>query len=402
VIIVGGGPVGLTLAHILEEHQVPWLLIEPRAEPDEHSRAIGVAPPTQEIFDRIGVLPEIERAGLPIRHALIHGDGAWPGIEGKGRGSLLDFEQLEDNPSCIISIPQKQTETILRASLSRRAPDRLWCGYRAVSAGRNGRGVCVEAESVTRREGTGRVVEVHADYLCGCDGVRSLVRESLIGRGRDYRYPQRFVMGDFRDQSGLGEEAHLYFTRTGSVEAFPLPGGVRRWIVQTDRYYRDPPPGLLARLVRERAGYDLDERECTWRSSFRIRRSFAAAMANPPVFLAGDAAHTVPPIGGQGMNLGIGDAEHLGDMLASAYWNGEPSAGQVAGYQRRRVTSATHAGVLSVFGMRVGTIQGPIAGRVRDGVLRALLKSGFSRRFMREFAMVAAPYSRSPWRRDYR
>jgi len=384
VLIVGGGPVGLCLAHILEEYRVPWVLLEQLQAPEAHSRAIGVAPPSQEIFTRIGVLAQIEESGIRIKRAAIHGARP-PAI-------ALDFEQLNEPPACIISIPQVQTESILRESLNSKAPHRLWFGAHVRSVSLTGSGVVVDAER------DGEITQFTARYLCGCDGVKSLVRSTLIGLGRDCLYPERFVMGDFEDHSGLGDEAHLYFTSHGSVEAFPLPGGIRRWIVQTERFHSQPPAGLLTSLVADRCAHRLDGRHCSWQSSFRIRRSFALAMAKPPVFLAGDAAHTVPPIGGQGMNLGIGDAEHLGDLLGHAYQSGELPDLRAAGYERRRIKAAMHAGLLSLAGMRVGTLRGPIAAPARDRLLRLLLKTRLTNRFMREFAMLSAPYPRSPWK----
>ncbi len=373
---------GLCLAHILEEHGVPWFLLEERNEPDVHSRAIGVAPPSQAILQRIGVLPQIEQSGVLIHRAYIHGT--------RGRGIPLDFDQLPDERRHIISIPQVQTEAILRRSLEAEAQERMWYGTRARTVRADGRGVIVEAERA------GETLHFAGEYLCGCDGIQSTVRGSLIGLDRDYRYPECFAMGDFEDHSKMGDEAHLFFTKHGSVEAFPLPGGIRRWIVQTERFYAEPSAGTLVALVQERCGYTLHERHCSWRSAFRIRRSFASAMAVPPVFLAGDAAHTVPPIGGQGMNLGIADAEHLGDLLSHAYRSGGLSPAWVAGYRRRRFHAATYAGLLSLAGMRVGTVRG-VAAPLRDGVLRALLGTTLSHRFMREFAMLKAPYTRSPW-----
>jgi 2-polyprenyl-6-methoxyphenol hydroxylase-like FAD-dependent oxidoreductase len=236
--------------------------------------------------------------------------------------------------------------------------------------------------------------------LCGCDGKHSFVRTVLGERWRGRTLPQTFVMADLVDTTDLAGEAHLFFTPTGSVEAFPLPGGIRRWIAQTDTWFPEAPEGLVQTLVAERTPYDLSHSEERWRSSFQTERRSARHWWHGPIFLAGDAAHLMPPIGGQGMNVGIGDAEHLADALILARRSPERLASLAAEYQRRRRRAFSVAARRSIAGMNVGAARGRVRSALRSAVLRVALRGAIAEGMMEHFAMIASPYRRSPWRAD--
>ena len=82
-------------------------------------------------------------------------------------------------------------------------------------------------------------------------------------------------MADHADHTRLGASATLFFTRSGSVESFPLPRGRRRWIVQTERFEAQPERGLLEALVEQRTGITLKRTDKTFESTFRVCRLLA-------------------------------------------------------------------------------------------------------------------------------
>lgn len=92
---------------------------------------------------------------------------------------------------------------------------------------------------------------------------------------------------------------------------FPLPNGMRRWVIKTDSYIKDPIQKEIAERVKNRLGYDLHSVESTMLSSFGVQHFIAETFAKGRVILAGDAAHVVSPIGGQGMNLGWLDCREI-------------------------------------------------------------------------------------------
>ena len=175
-----------------------------------------------------------------------------------------------------------------------------------------------ESSSVTvrARGPSGGETLLRAPLLAACDGAGSPLAGFLGLRRRVRRFPVAFRMGDYRDESGLGPVAHLYFTRLGSVESFPMPGGLRRWIVQATGA-EEPEPSFekVEAQVLARTGQRLDPGGRVWASAFRPERTELERFRAGRVVFCGDAAHTMPPIGGQGMNTGFADARLLARVL---------------------------------------------------------------------------------------
>ncbi|MFW5812394.1 MAG: FAD-dependent oxidoreductase [Alkalispirochaetaceae bacterium] len=380
VTVVGGGPVGLTLAVALAESGRSVTVLEARRSPRPTSRAIGITPASLEIFQRYRLAAQLCERGIPVRRAWVH--------DREGNAVEASFETLPSDFTYVLSIPQVETERVLEARLT---------GYPSVEILRGTRLVALEGGNagVTAVTDDGR--RITSRFLCGCDGKWSTVRGAVTRVWRGRVLSESFVMGDFEDRTDLGEDAHLFFTPQGSLESFPLPGGTRRWIAQTRSYQPDPQPGLLEELVLRRGGFDLCASRELWRSSFETERRQARRWARPPLFLAGDAAHLMPPIGGQGMNVGIGDAEHLADLITLALREPERTAALAREYERRRRAAFAVAAGRSVLGMKVGTASGWFLSPLRDRLVGSLLSGSRAPRLMEHFSMLSSPFRRSPW-----
>lgn len=398
VLIAGAGPVGLTLSLLLAQSGLRVSIVERRAERRDTSRAIGLMPPSLEIFERVGLAERFVNRGIPISHAQVH--------NGSRHLGTADFSRLDGPYPFVLALPQAETEAILEAEVSRAESVKLHRGLEltdfSVDEARwdatGGRadvargGVCAIA-----RDSDGVSHEFRAGYLVGADGKRSLVRRRLGFELEGRRHRDVFAMADFADETDLGEEAWLYFTPSGSVESFPVRRGVRRWIVLTGEYLPEPPPGLVQDLVRERTGHRLTARDL-WRTGFYTERGAAFHFARPPVFLAGDAAHVIPPIGGQGMNIGIGDAEHLADLLSEAGARGRPDRPNVRAYEARRRRAFRSAASRALLGMKIGTARGPLLSAARDALVRFAVGGPLAGLVSQHFTMGNAPARRSPWR----
>jgi 2-polyprenyl-6-methoxyphenol hydroxylase-like FAD-dependent oxidoreductase len=263
-----------------------------------------------------------------------------------------------------------------------------------------------DEQSVTahcRRTRAGSIT-ARAGYLCGCDGKHSSVRPYVSDTWGGRHLRESFAMADITDDTDLGDQAHLYFTREGSVESFPLPGGVRRWIVETDRWHAQAPPGLVQNLVTRRTGIVMSSSAEHWRSTFLTERRRAARWHRRRVLLAGDAAHVMPPIGGQGMNVGFGDAEHLADLLILAHRDGRDGRKRLMRdakrYESRRRRAFEVAARRSILGMKIGAARGTIRSTLRSAIIRGALRGAAANWIMEHFAMIASPCRRSPWRRE--
>lgn len=414
VAVVGAGPVGLLLAGLLLQRGLSVVVLEARKQGSEHSRAIGIHPPGLAVLAQLGLAEAAIAAGTPI----FRGE-AW--CDGELLGGL-DISEAAGRYPFVLALPQRETERLLRERLVElnggRDPVRR--GARVVALAQRGEAVEITVDAAG---GAGR--GVRARYIVGADGARSRVREYSGIRWRAFGDAQPYLMGDFRSEVGRpGERARpghpgalpasaglraptaaphaattalLAFERGGVVESFPLPGGWRRWVVLTEGLKAAPRVADLTEIVRQRTGIELgpalgsDEdarRSARSISAFAVRQHLAGSMAAGRIALAGDAAHEVSPIGGQGMNLGWLDAAALAPALELAV-RGGPALGARAlaeyGAQRRRAARRT---VLQAsFNMGVGQ---PARGRrlaARNALVRLLARPPFRALLAQAFTM---------------
>ena len=224
-----------------------------------------------------------------------------------------------------------------------------------------------------RSDAEDKPLRITARWVVACDGSRSRVREIAGIRAPGRTYARHFVMGDFVDRTDLGDEAHLFFKAEGSVESFPLPQGLRRWIVQTPEPVRHAPEGFVAGVVKRRTGFDLSSQDQINGSAFTPHRFNSERYHRDRIILCGDAAHGMSPIGGQGMNTGFADAEFLAEILPAMLQRGEPPALLLAAYNRFRRKAAGSAIFRAEWGMWLGTWRGRMLSRVRDFLIRDLM-----------------------------
>lgn len=381
VVIVGAGPVGLLLANLLGAQGVQTCLFDKRTEPQTSSMAIGITPPSLEILKRLGLDEVFREAGVPVRHAEVY--------EAKTRVGRLNFAGIDSEYQFFLSLPQARTVEILRTNLARFPSVKLRDGLE-FSGLREDAGT-VRASFHDASGAT--VVEVASRFLVGADGHNSAVRAATGLAVREKPYRQRFVMADFEDNSGLGSEARLFFAAEASVESFPLPGGQRRWIVQVTEEDGTAPADYLIANVRSRTGYDLSDRPVRFVSTFGAKRMVVESYHLGRVLLAGDAAHVMSSIGGQGMNTGFADAEMLGEMLPLILEKPERRARCFTAYDRIRRRSFEVAANRAERGMWLGTMRGRLASWFRRYFIRDVLFSRWmEHRLAPHFAMLTIPY----------
>lgn len=397
VLVVGGGPVGLFLGCLLAAAGVRVEVVERRTRRSSHSRSIGVHPPALEALARV------ELAGA----FLAHGVRVERGHAYAGRTLLgtLDFGRCPPPFRFVLTLPQADSEALLEARLERLSGAGLRRGVEL--AGVRGSGDGVEA-----RLSDGSVRS--AALVVGCDGHASAVRRSVLVPVDERRFPDRYLMGDFPDATGFGSDAAIYLTRHGVVESFPLPQRRRRWVVAVDDVHEAgarnavdaggdpdgtggavgaPSPMVAAWLaaeVEERVGERLDPAGCSMTSAFGVETRLARRFAVGRIALAGDAAHVMPPFGGQGMNLGWLDAAALAAGVVAARHGEDLARVPLAAlehaldrYQAARRAAATAAARRAELNLRLGravALPGLRAGLVWAG-LRTPLATVLARRF---------------------
>jgi 2-polyprenyl-6-methoxyphenol hydroxylase-like FAD-dependent oxidoreductase len=350
VLIVGGGPVGLSLAAELGWRGTPCLLVEERTAPTEHPKATLLGARSMELFRRWGLTDSIYAAALPPEvNYFITFSTRLAGHELHRVTSPSIRETIERPPEIVAryrelgwspfyktQIGQQALEPILWAAAEGHAACDLRHGWKYLDAVEDEAGVTARIEEVA----TGRIETVRCLYLAACDGGASQVRRSLGIRmnGRGKMRPNVsffFESDDFLKvhDRGLG---NLYFIfAPDSFGVFTAIDGVRRWSYQF--YFLDPSrqtddidaADALTRAVGRPFDFELKEVQ-HWHHhqsvSRRWRSRFPDAVDGPGgrIFLAGDAAHLFAPTGGVGMNTGIGDAVDLGWKLDAVLkgWGG--------------------------------------------------------------------------------
>ena len=379
VIIVGGGPVGLLLGNLLGHGGIRTLLVEKNLATPRQSMAIGITPPSLEILSRVGLDETFIKEAVKVDHACIF-------EEKKLRGELR-FNSLAGRYPFILSLPLAKTNSLLEKNLERFSSVRIQhhCQYLNAEEEQNNVNV------VLRRAGDKDQLQT-TRILVGCDGHRSDVRTSAaIPCIETKTYPQSFIMADFYDRTDFGSKAHLYFNRAGALESFPLPENLRRWILQLDQGQNRTDVDTLIDGIRRRSGLDLAPADGGELNSFSVHRFVCSRYFAGKIALCGDAAHVMSPIGGQGMNTGIADAEFLADVLIRHLRQSQDLATLLRHYDHVRRKAFTVAANRAARGMWLGTRRGRTASFLRGLGIRILLGSGLHKRLPPYFSMQTIP-----------
>ncbi len=381
VLIVGAGPVGLFLGCRLAHLGISFKIVEKRTSRFQHSRSIGIHPPSLEKLELLGVADEIVARGTSIKRG--HGF-----VNTQYVGSL-EFSNCPKPFNFIVTLPQFETEAILEKRLCKLAPESVWHGAEVVSVQQNNNSALVEIRNLKtgKLENKNQQVKtvVSAKYLIACDGKDSTVRHlaSISFRGKDY--PDTYVMGDFEDNTKFGTDAALYLTNEGLVESFPLARGRRRWVAKTNERVTELSVELLAGLVRVRVHHELPVTTNTMLSSFGVQRYLADTFVKGRVLLAGDAAHVLSPIGGQGMNLGWLDAWVVANVLENILLKNRNAAEELKKYDSSRQHSARMAIRRAEFNMRMG--RRTRFSFAKYALAKVLLKEPFASKLINMFTM---------------
>lgn len=369
-VVVGGGPVGLCFGVLLAQAGANVVVLEARPERARHTRAIGIHPPGLRVLRRAGVADVLLAEGVQIAEGVARSHGA---------GRTREVARLCFDPP-VLAVPQWQTEEALEARLAEIAPRALRRGVRAVRVEQGDGGAVVHCA-----DGEGNGAGFSGRWVVAADGARSPMRGALRAQRlvpiRSRALPDAYLMGDFADTTGDGALAVLHLEAAGIVESFPLPGGVRRWVAHVDEAVVDPSARDLARLLGERCGAEVDAASCSMLSAFTVTERLAAGMLAGRVVLAGDAAHEVSPIGGQGMTLGWLDAEAFAPLIAADALGGAPAGNGPAwpelwaAAERERLAAARLAARQARLNMALGRALPPRLMAARNAAFRALYRA---------------------------
>jgi 2-polyprenyl-6-methoxyphenol hydroxylase-like FAD-dependent oxidoreductase len=304
VIVSGGGPTGMMLAAELRLHGVEVLVLERDAEPNPAVRSLGLQPRSIEIMDQRGLLDRFLAAGTPYPA----GVGRFAGIESRRP------VELDTTHPYLLGIPQPVSDALLAERAAELGAE-LRRETELTGFQQDDDGVTVEVADGAR---------LRARWLVGCDGGRSLVRRTLGVGFPGEAATTEWLLGEVEATAPAEEIAEVGERVRAGHRGFgigPAADGRYRAVVPAaapteDRSTAPTLEEFRARLVAI-AGTDFGVHSPRSLTRFSDATRVADAYRVGRVLLAGDAAHIHPPIGGQGLNLGIQDAFNLGWKLAA-------------------------------------------------------------------------------------
>lgn len=335
VLIVGAGPSGLNLSLALARRKVPHRLISDANGPGEHSRAMVVQARTLECYGQFGFAREVVNQGVIAERAHIREGGE----SGGGREVLsISFKDMGSGLSpypFALAYPQDDHERFLIEKLKEAGIEVEW-GTKLTSFREDENGINAFLE-----HNDGRKEEIETAYICGCDGARSCVRETLKLDFPGGTYQQLFYVADVKITRGFDHDLYINLGKHILSLMFPVrSSGMQRLIGLV-------PPELSDRETlsfEEIRGHvepllDVKVSEVNWFSTYRVHHRVADKFRVGRAFIVGDAGHIHSPAGGQGMNTGIGDAINLGWKLAHVL-QGRADPSLLDSYEPERIAFA--------------------------------------------------------------
>lgn len=303
VLIVGAGPTGLTAALSLAARGRQVTIVDSQAEGQNTSRASVVYPRTLEALDPYGVAEQLATRGIHARRFTIRDHDRVL--------MTVPFGQLPTAYPYTLLVSQAVTEAVLLERLRHLGGEVLRpCVLTRLDQ---------EGDAVTASFAGGQ--HVRARYLVGADGMHSTVR-SQAGIGFPASAPSlSYSLADVHLSGGVpADEVTVYFSPEGQLVSVPFPDGSYKLVANVTEAPHEPGLGYLQDLVDARGpqAQPVTVHDVIWGSRFRIHHGVADRFATERVGLAGDAAHDNSPLGGQGMNAGIGDAIALAAALDAA------------------------------------------------------------------------------------
>jgi 4-hydroxyisophthalate hydroxylase len=322
VVIVGGGPVGLGLAAALGTAGIPTMVVERGRQPSAIPKGQNLTARSLEHFYFWGCADQLRAARLLPPGFPIGGITAYESLAGQywyappGRETVGDFyfQRAE-------RLPQYLTESVLRSRVAALDAVAAMFGWSATDVRLEDGRVRVSALA-----DSGAAREIEADYVVGCDGAHSLVREQagITCSGTDLG--QRMVLAVFRSADLTGR-LERFPERTTYRVLHPELRGYWRFFGRVDPaqtwFFHAPVPADatagtldLHALVEQAAGFPV-ACEFGYVGLWNMRADVADAYQRGRAFIAGDAAHSHPPYGAHGLNTGLEDAVNLGWKLAA-------------------------------------------------------------------------------------
>jgi 2-polyprenyl-6-methoxyphenol hydroxylase-like FAD-dependent oxidoreductase len=389
VLIIGAGPVGLTLAIELTRFGIPVRIVEKAVQRTDKSKALVLWSRTLELLDRqSGGSNAFVEAGFKVDAVSI-----LSGEKVIGRAGMKDVDSAYNYA---LMIPQSETERILEERLASLGV-KVQRTTEVVSLAMHDHG-----GDAVLRTADGQEEAVTAEWVIGCDGAHSLVRHAVGAPFDGETIDSDWVLADvhMRGYPVPDTEATVHWHEDGAFVIFPISPGRYRLLADMPASGEAQPPAptieQVQSLADRRGAPGMTVFDPIWLAGFRINGRKVTRYRWGRAFLCGDAAHVHSPAGGQGMNTGMQDAFNLAWKLALVL-KGRGTEALLDSYSPERSYVGDlvlkNAGRLTA----VGTTRNPVFRAVRDVVGHLMLGlAPIQHTFVDTMTEVTIGYPESP------
>lgn len=311
VLITGAGPTGLSMGNLLARMDIPFLLIDQKPYPSRESKAFGVHARTLEIFDQLGIAQKAVKQGNIDNtvHLLIRNKEA-------AKIRLGEIIPGESSYPYFLILAQNKTEQLLADALESLGQKVQW-EHELTYIREEGEGIRVRI-----KEPSGEEKELYLQYLIGCDGAGSFVREQAGFSFEGKTYSPTFYLAD-GELDWEKPHGDIYFSLApgylSGIFSFAEENKYRIFNFLNSRVNKKEgnlSPEDFQQILDSNPWLYQQLKNPDWFSVFKIHSRITNRFQKGRIFLAGDAAHVHSPAGGQGMNTGIQDAYNLAWKLA--------------------------------------------------------------------------------------
>ncbi|KQT45674.1 FAD-dependent monooxygenase [Devosia sp. BK] len=373
VLIVGAGPAGLATAIGLAQVGVDFRIVDALPAAQNTSRAAVIHAATLQTLGRLGVADRLIAQGIKA-----------PDFRVRDRDRVLlevAFSVLGGESPFALMIPQDETEAILSARLQEMGHDILRPAL-ITQLDQHANGVLATLDQL------GEEYSLQARFVVGADGEKSFVRAQagIAFPGATYG---SFMLADVHMDWPIGQhEVGLFFAAQGTLVVAPMSRQRYRVVAQLADAPSLPTVADVQRVIDQRGPTSgARVQEVLWGSRFQVHHKLADRFHAGPFLLVGDAAHVHSPAGGQGMNLGLRDAEALATALAG-FLNGEKDMLDTYDTKRRALAGQVLERTDRL--TRMATLRSPAMRWFRDTTLSTV---GHSSAVRKRIAMMLAGFS---------
>ena len=340
VLVVGAGPVGMMTALALAEKNHKIAIVDKSWRTSSQSYALALHPSTVRFLRERGLVHEALRGAHPVTEVAIYHSMA------ARAGTVLPIGGGGGFP--LLVLPQNEFESALEGELEKRGVRVRW-NHRAAAISEDGKGVSVLVEELEKYTGgysvatmewvVSRARHVHAQYLVGADGHRSIVRRHLDADYREAGRSELFAVFEFESDRPADSAMSLVLTEETSNVLWPLGGHRWRWSFELqgehdfaeerekhrvsmhfgDECFPALDAGALTSFIAARAPwFDASVEQVHWSLAVRFERKLARPVGARRCWMVGDAVHLTGPAGVQSMNAGLAEALELSGAISEA------------------------------------------------------------------------------------